>query len=354
MSTRRVRVLIVDDSAIVRQLLAQELGRDPKIEVVGTAGDPYVARDKILSEKPDVLTLDIQMPRMDGLTFLRKLMIFHPMPVVVLSSLTGNGAHAGVEALECGAVDVLSKPACEGRENLAEAIAPLAEAIKAAAQARPRQTLSSVTSAEKIHPARVAPGRNTGNIIVLGASTGGTEALRTILTALPPDAPGVLAVIHMPEGFTHRFAERLNEQCSIDVHEAHDGDPVRAGQALIARGDRHLTMARVGNGYVAEVRKGPPICRHRPSVEVLFQSAARVAGPKAMGVILTGMGADGAAGLLALRNAGAYTVAQNEATSVVFGMPKEAIELGAAIDVLPIEDIAGACMRWSSAGQAKC
>ena len=348
MSIRPARVLIVDDSAMVQQVLARELSRDPKITVIGTAGDPYVARDKILSEKPDVLTLDIQMPKMDGLTFLRKLMKFHPMPVIVVSSLAGNGTNAGVEALECGAIDVLAKPACDGRQSLAEAIAPLAEAIKSAIHARPRQSTRAAARPE-LPAKRSAPLRHAAQVIVMGASTGGTDALRTVLSALPADAPGVLAVIHMPEGFTARFAERLNEQCAIEVREAKDGDAVGAGVALIARGDSHLTLSRVGNRYVAEVRKGPPICRHRPSVEVLFQSAARAAGPKAMGVILTGMGADGAAGLLALKNAGAYTVAQDEATSVVFGMPREAIELGAAADVLAIEDIAGACVRWSSA-----
>jgi two-component system chemotaxis response regulator CheB len=350
-SIRRARVLIVDDSATVRQVLARELSQDPKIEVVGTAGDPYVARDKILAEKPDVLTLDIQMPKMDGLTFLRKLMIFHPLPVIVLSSFAGSGTNAGVEALESGAVDVLPKPACDGRQSLAEAIAPLAEAIKAAVYAKPRASAGPRMQDRPVK--RSTPARNSAHVIAMGASTGGTDALRTVLTALPPDAPGVLVVIHMPEGFTARFAERLNEQCAVEVREARDGDAVHAGQVLIARGDSHLTLNRVGNGYVAEVRKGPPICRHRPSVEVLFQSAARAAGPKAMGVILTGMGADGAHGLLAMRKAGAYTVAQNKATSVIFGMPREAIELGAAVDVLAIDEIAGACVRWSSAETLK-
>ena len=350
---RPVRVLIVDDSAVVRQILARELARDPEIDVIGTAGDPFIARDKILREKPDVLTLDIEMPRMDGITFLKKLMVYHPLPIIILSSLAQHGTNIALEALEWGAVAVFAKPKCDIRHSLTESMLELAEVIKGAAGAKlsairppPAQHVSiSQTKIEK--PAKSSLIRTTDKVIVIGASTGGTEALKTVLSTLTGDSPGVLAVIHMPECFTRRFAERLNELCSIEVREAADGDCLHDGLALIARGDHHLLLSRSGTRYVAELCKGPPICRHRPSVEVLFQSAAQNAGPNALGIIMTGMGADGADGLLAMRQRGSHTIAQDEATCIVYGMPKEAVLRGAAAEVLPLDRIAGACMSWS-------
>jgi two-component system chemotaxis response regulator CheB len=349
--TERVRVLIVDDSASVRQILTRELSRDPGIEVVGAAGDPYIARDKILAENPDVLTLDVEMPRMDGISFLKKLMIHHPLPVIVLSSLAANGTRIALDALDNGAVDVFLKPTCDLQNTLAPAMQRLIQTIKAAAKARvkrPSSTFARTPAAPKIHTSAVV--HTTDKVIAMGASTGGTEALKAVLTRMPPDCPGILAVIHMPEEFTLRYAERLNSLCDIEVHEAADGDWLHAGVALIARGDSHLVLTRSGARYRVRVQKGPVVCQHRPSVEVLFQSTAEAAGPNAMGVIMTGMGADGANGLLTMRQAGAYTVAQDEESCIVFGMPKEAIELGGAATVLPLDEIAGACLRWSHAG----
>ena len=345
-----VRVLIVDDSASVRQILARELGRDPEIEIVGTAGDPYIARDKILSEKPDVLTLDIEMPRMDGITFLRKLMIYHPMPVIVLSSLAAHGTRVALDALEYGAIEIFAKPACDVENGLAVSMQRLAHAVKAAGRVRVKSAAPLAHDHVVVKNTTPSVLHTTDKVIAIGASTGGTEALKTVLTRMPPDCPAILVVIHMPEGFTNRYAERLNAICNIEVHEAADGDWLHAGVALIARGDSQLILTRSGARYRVRVQKGPAVCQHRPSVEVLFQSAAQAAGPNAMGVIMTGMGADGANGLLKMRQAGAYTVAQNEESCVVFGMPKEAIELGGAVDVLPLDEIPGACMRWSHSG----
>ena len=346
-----VRVLIVDDSASVRQILARELGRDPEIEIVGTAGDPYIARDKILSEKPDVLTLDIEMPRMDGLTFLRKLMTYYPMPVIVLSSLAASGTQVALDALEYGAVDIFAKPSCDMQNGLAVSMQRLTQAVKAAGRVRVKSAAPRVAH-EPVVVKSASPSvlHTTDKVIAIGASTGGTEALKKVLTRMPPDCPAILIVIHMPEGFTSRYAERLNSICDIEVREAADGDWLHAGMALVARGDNQLILTRSGARYRVRVQKGPAVCQHCPSVEVLFQSAAKAAGPNAMGVIMTGMGADGANGLLKMRQAGAYTVAQNEESCVVFGMPKEAIELGGAVDVLPLDEISGACTRWSHTG----
>jgi two-component system chemotaxis response regulator CheB len=345
---RRVRVLIVDDSATVRQVLARELGRDPEIEVVGTAGDPFIARDKILAEHPDVLTLDIEMPRMDGITFLRKLMIHYPLPIVILSSLAASGTQTALEALEHGAVEVFLKPSCDVENGLASSMQRLTQTIKAAAKARIRRPVGDVIHASAAPKSQTFPVTHiTEKVIAIGASTGGTEALKAVLARMTPDCSGIAAVIHMPEGFTARFAERLNSLCAINVREASDGDWLHAGQALIARGDHHLRVIRSGAHYRIRVQKGPAVCQHRPSVEVLFQSTAEAAGPNAMGVIMTGMGSDGAEGLLAMRQAGAQTVAQDEQSCVVFGMPKEAIALGAAVEVLPLDEIAESCLRWS-------
>jgi two-component system chemotaxis response regulator CheB len=332
-----VRVLIVDDSAVVRQVLQRELSQAPGIEVVGGAADPYVARDKILSLKPDVLTLDVEMPRMDGITFLRKLMASYPLPVIIVSSLTPAGCATAMEALEAGAVEVMEKPALAEAEGLREFGIQLADKIRAAAQVRRvRPTRPELT---KKRAPTLAMTKTTNKVLAIGASTGGTEALRAVLQEMPPSCPGIVIVQHMPEGFTRSFAERLNEICTIRVAEAEDGMSVLPGHAVVARGNFHLVLQRSGARYYVEVREGPLVCRHRPSVEVLFNSVAKVAGANAIGVLLTGMGADGAEGLKTLRDAGAHTIAQDEASSVVFGMPREAIRLGAAERVVSLDRI---------------
>jgi len=324
---RKTRVLIVDDSAIVRKILAEALSGAPDIEVVGTAPDPYVARDKILALRPDVLTLDIEMPRMDGLTFLRKLMRFHPLPVIVISSLAQPSCRVALEALESGAVEVLGKPG--GPYSVGELRHSLGEKVRAAAAARLGQRSTGTGPARPA--AVVEPVLFSGDtVIAMGASTGGTEALASILTRLPAAVPPILITQHIPREFSRAFANRLNEICALEVKEAQDGDAVRPGRALVAPGDYHLLLRRGVGGYCAVVKSGPRVCYQRPSVDVLFQSVAETAGAKAVGVLLTGMGSDGAQGLLRMRQAGAHTIAQDEASCVVFGMPREAIALGAA------------------------
>jgi two-component system chemotaxis response regulator CheB len=325
----------VDDSAIVRKILAESLAGEPDIEVVGTAPDPYLARDRILTLHPDVLTLDIEMPRMDGLTFLQKLMIHHPMPVVVISSLAQPACHAAVRALELGAVEVLAKPG--GPYSVGELRESLAAKLRAAAGAR----LGGARDPAGVAPASFPQGAVRG-LIAIGASTGGTEAITAVLSRLPRNSPPVAVVQHIPPGFSRAFAERLNENCELEVREAADGDTLAPGRALIAPGDLHMVLRRNAAGYLVNVKGGPRVCYQRPSVDVLFSSAAEAAGAEAAGVLLTGMGADGAQGLLKMRRAGACTIAQDEATSVVFGMPREAIRLGAAEHVLPLGAIAGA------------
>ncbi len=330
---RKIRVLIVDDSAIVRKILAEALSGAPDIEVVGTAPDPYVARDKILALRPDVLTLDIEMPRMDGLTFLRKLMRFHPLPVIVISSLAQPSCRAALEALESGAVEVLGKPG--GPYSVGELRHSLSEKVRAAAVARLIERSTGVELARRA--AVVEPVRFAGDIVIaMGASTGGTEALATILARLPAAAPPILITQHIPREFSRAFANRLNEICAMEVKEAQDGDVVRPGRALVAPGDFHLLLRRGTGGYCAAVKSGPRVCYQRPSVDVLFQSVAETAGARAVGVLLTGMGSDGAQGMLRMRQAGAHTIAQDEASCVVFGMPREAIALGAAERVAPL------------------
>jgi len=330
-----IRVLVVDDSAVVREVLSAELGKAPDIEVVGTATDPYVARDKIVALHPDVITLDIEMPRMDGLTFLGKLMEHHPLPVVVVSSLTPQGSDMAIRALELGAVEVVSKPG--SAYSVAEISRSLVGAIRAAAQARPARRVE--TTAKPLTGPSPSTLRTTSKILAIGASTGGTEAIREVLTRLPATAPPTLIVQHMPEHFTSAFARRLDEQCAMEVHEATDGEPLVPGRALLAPGNRHLLLGRSGARYFARVKDGPPVHHQRPSVDVLFHSVARYAGANAVGVILTGMGADGAKGMLAMRQAGARTFAQDERTCVVFGMPKEALRLGAAELAAPLCDL---------------
>jgi two-component system chemotaxis response regulator CheB len=369
--SKKIRVLIVDDSALMRQALTKLLQRDDQIEVVGAAPDPFIARDKIKALNPDVLTLDVEMPRMDGLTFLEKLMQAHPMPVVMVSSLTEMGCETTLRALELGAVDFISKPKVDLREHLDEVAQEVAAKVRAAAMARVRRTASrepradgpgAVRGSRAGQPGRAAgqsaqagvPARSaamiktTDRIIAVGASTGGTEALKEFLVAMPADAPGIVIVQHMPEHFTRSFAERCNQLCTIRVKEAVDGDRILVGHALIAPGNFHMALRRNGAQYYVQVFSGPPVNRHRPSVDVLFDSAAEWAGRNAVGVIMTGMGADGAKGLLAMRQMGARTIAQDEATCVVFGMPKEAIEAGAAETVLPLPRIADAALEMAA------
>lgn len=346
----KTRVLIVDDSALVRQTLAQVLATDPEIEVMGTASDPFVAAERISEQIPDVITLDIEMPRMDGLTFLKKIMAQHPIPVVICSSLAADGAQSTLKALEYGAVDIISKPRVGTRQFLEESRIELCQAVKAAASARlrahgPRPVVEPKLTADAILSRRTgAMLETTEKVVVVGASTGGTEALRALLEVLPPDAPGIVIVQHMPEMFTRAFANRLDSVCRISVKEAESNDTVLPGRALIAPGNHHLLLKRSGARYCVEVRDGPLVSRHRPSVDVLFRSAARYAGANAVAVIMTGMGDDGASGMLEMKQAGAVTIAQDEATSVVFGMPNEAIKRGAVDKIVPLEHIAGAIL----------
>jgi two-component system chemotaxis response regulator CheB len=327
-----IRVLIIDDSATVRQVLTEELSRDPELEIVGAAPDPYVARQMIADLRPDVLTLDIEMPRMDGLTFLRKLMQHHPLPVVVVSSLATRGSAMALEAIEIGAVDVVAKPTAA--YSVGDLSITLADKIKGAAAAK----LNRLRPARA--PSRLALAQTTHRIIAMGASTGGTKALEAVLTAIPANAPGVVVTQHMPEHFTKTFADRLNDVCEVEVREAVDGDRVLPGTVLIAPGNRHTVLRRNGANYYVAVADGPRVSRHKPSVDVLFRSFARFAGANAVGVIMTGMGNDGAEGLREMHEAGAATIAQDEASCVVFGMPREAILLGAAKEVVPLDKIA--------------
>ena len=352
----RIKVLIVDDSALVRRALSENLARCEDIEVVGTAVDPYVARDKILRLNPDVLTLDIEMPRMDGITFLKRLMQHRPMPVVILSSLTGAGSAKALEAMQAGAVEVLEKSS--GSQSAIQDHDRLVEVIRAAARARVRtpaeeppvrrfgaavatRMVRVPTAGERCYEPR--------KIILMGASTGGTEALRAVLTRLRPDLPGICIVQHIPPHFSLAFAKRLHELCDVEVREAKNGDVVLPGLALIAPGGFHVVLDWRGYGYGVRLNEGPPIHYQRPAVDVLFGSALKAgAAPHALAILLTGMGTDGATSLLELRNAGARTIAQDEASSVVFGMPREAIRLGAAERVLPLDQVATAVERFAN------
>lgn len=339
----RTKVLVVDDSALMRQLLTEILAHDPELEVVGSAADPYVAWDKIHRLMPDVLTLDVEMPRMDGLTFLQKLMTARPMPVVMVSSLTDAGCETTLRALELGAVDYVSKPKIDVASGTVGMADEIIAKVKAAAKARVRMRAPRFGAQAPPGPAAAKPVshiRTTHKVIALGASTGGTEALAEVLTAMPPDAPGIVMVLHMPEKFTQSYAKRLDSLCRVRVREAQDRDRVLPGHVLLAPGSYHMELRREGAVYSVRVFSGDPVNRHRPSVDVLFNSCAQYAGRNCVAALLTGMGADGARGLLSLRESGAYTIAQDEATCVVFGMPREAIILGAAMEVLPLEEIA--------------
>ncbi len=384
---RKIKVLIVDDSAVVRQTLSAIFKMDPEIEVIAVASDPYFAANKIRDEVPDVITLDIEMPRMDGLTFLKKIMSQHPIPVVIISSLTAKGTETAMRALELGAVDIITKPNMSTKEFIEESRIRITESVKGAAKATlrrlsytrqtqqviktptvtpqtevktttPQQTTTPqikerpvITEPIQVQPKLSADAvipyvrgqamiKTTEMVIVVGASTGGTEALREFLMALPADSPGIAIVQHMPEFFTRSFADRLNELCQISVKEATNNDTIIRGRALIAPGNHHMILKRSGARYYVEINDGPLVNRHRPSVDILFRSTAMYAGANSLGILMTGMGDDGARGLLELKESGAVTIAQDEKSCVVFGMPKEAIKLGAAQHILPLNQMA--------------
>jgi two-component system chemotaxis response regulator CheB len=354
----KLKVLIVDSSSAFRETLSKVLSSDASIEVVGTAPDPFIAAGKMALQAPDVITTDIEMARMDGLTFLKKIMSQHPIPVVVISNLITTDRQIAAKALEYGAVEAMTKEILEADEISIEAKTRICQIIKRAARSTLRKrSLTNIAAIPKFSADAVLPNvrRKTAHIhtekvVVLGASTGGTEAIRVFLQALPPDAPGVLIVQHMPVNFTKSFANRLNELCTIEVKEAANGDIIKKGLALIAPGDRHVLLKNNGLIYYVEVNDGPLVNRHRPSVDVLFRSAAIYAGRNSIGILLTGMGADGAKGLLEMKESGAKTIAQDEKSCVVFGMPKEAILLNAANKILPLTDIAGYVMQNVPAG----
>jgi len=354
---KKVRVLIVDDSALVRKILTRMLSGDPAIEVVGTAPDPYVARDKIKALNPDVLTLDVEMPRMDGVTFLRNLMRLRPMPVVMISSLTEQGADVTLTALELGAVDFVTKPKVDLAHSLEDYAHEVIAKVKAAARARVRplsatlrgstEAINRKYSADNVLNKTFCRGnfKTSDKIIAIGASAGGTEAINDVLTEMPAHAPGTVITQHIPELFSASFAKRLDSNSAMTVCEAQDGQQILPGHAYVAPGNRHLLVARDGVRYVCKLHDGPLVNRHRPSVDVLFRSVAQNAGANAIGVILTGMGNDGAAGMKEMRETGAQTIAQDETTSVVWGMPGEAVKLGAVAEVLPLQKIAKELLR---------
>jgi two-component system, chemotaxis family, protein-glutamate methylesterase/glutaminase len=346
----KIKVLIVDDSAVVRQALEEILRSDPEIEVMGAAPDPYIAADKMQNEAPDVITLDVEMPRMDGLTFLNKIMTQHPIPVVICSSLTEKGAETTLRAIDYGAVEIIQKPKLGTKQFFEESKIHICDVVKAASHVRVKKMspLSSrLAPSPKLTADVIIPKRSghamvetTEKVVAVGASTGGTEALRVFLESLPHDAPGMVIVQHMPEHFTAAFAKRLDGLCNVSVKEAENGDSVVRGRTLIAPGNRHAILKRSGARYYVEIKDGPLVSRHRPSVDVLFRSAARYGGKNCIGIIMTGMGDDGAKGMLEMKEAGAFTIAQDEETSVVFGMPSEAIKLGGVDRVLPLQKIA--------------
>ena len=336
-----IRVVVVDDSALVRSILTELINRTPDIRVVGTASDPYVAREVIRELDPDVITLDVEMPRMDGLDFLEKLMRLRPMPVVMISTLTERGAQTTLRALELGAVDFVAKPSVAVQAGLDEAAREITGKIRAAAQARvARRGVPPPPSAPAPRPERLVAPRSSEQLIAIGASTGGTEAIREVLAALPAAMPGIVITQHMPPGFTASFAARLDSLCQIRVKEAQDGERILQGHAYVAPGGRHMAVERSGTAWIARVSDGEPVNRHKPSVDVLFRSVAQCAGPRAIGLMLTGMGADGADAMRVMREQGAFNLVQDEASCVVFGMPRAAIAAGAANEVLPLQGMA--------------
>ena len=345
MENRKIRVLVIDDSALIRSVMKELINRETDMECVGAAPDPLVAREMIKSLNPDVLTLDVEMPRMDGLDFLEKLMRLRPMPVVMVSTLTERGSDITFRALALGAVDFVSKPKMDITRGMEEYSGEIIDKIRAASQARVRKTVSAALISERLSADAILPsvaGRlsSTEKLIIIGASTGGTEALKEVLTHMPADVPGILITQHMPEAFTKSFADRLDSLCKISVKEAEHNERILPGHAYIAPGHSHLLLRRSGANYMTELSQGPPVNRHRPSVDVLFRSAANVAGANALGIILTGMGKDGAQGMLEMRQAGSHTIAQDEASCVVFGMPREAIAVGGASEVISLQGIA--------------
>lgn len=350
-----IKVLIIDDSALIRSLLTEIINKQPDMVVVGSAPDPLAAREKIKALNPDVLTLDVEMPKMDGIAFLERLMRLRPMPVVMVSSLTEKSSVITLHALELGAFDFVTKPKLDIRNGLQEYAEELTDKIRGAVRSRLRQTphrnpvstpAPQKNNADVVLAAERHTFSTTEKIILLGASTGGTEALKTVLVDMPPDCPGILITQHMPEAFTKTFAKRLDSLCRIAVKEAEDGDRILPGHAYLAPGNRHLLLKRSGANYVAELSDGPAVSRHRPSVDVLFRSAANCAGKNAIGIIMTGMGDDGAAGMLEMHQAGAYTMAQDEESCVVFGMPKEAIARGGVDEIVPLPDISRRLSAW--------
>ncbi|MBY0579125.1 MAG: chemotaxis response regulator protein-glutamate methylesterase [Burkholderiales bacterium] len=346
---QRIRVMIVDDSAVVRQVLSAMLQEDPEIEVIGVAQDPLFAMEKMARQWPDVIVLDVEMPRMDGITFLKKIMTEKPTPVVICSSLTETGAETTMQALSAGAVHIVTKPRIGLKQYLHDASNDLTAAVKAAARANPKRLAASPRlTADAILEPGSAMARTTEMVVAIGTSTGGTQALEAVLTALPEICPGIVIVQHMPEKFTEAFAKRLDGLCRMEIKEAANGDRVVQGRALIAPGGRHMLLKRNGAQYHVEVVDGPLVSRHRPSVDVLFRSVSKFAGKNALGIIMTGMGDDGAKGLKEMHDAGARTIAQDEETCVVYGMPKEAVKLGAVDRVLPLDWIPGAILATMS------
>jgi len=352
---KKIKVLIVDDSALVRQTLCDILNSDPEIEVVGSAADPILAAERMKKIIPDVITLDVEMPRMDGLTFLQKLMSQYPIPVVMCSSLTESGSETALKALEYGAVDIITKPRMGTKQFIEESRMRICDAVKGAAAARlaPLRAMRTMKEVSPKYTADVIMEKpntkamilTTEKVVVVGASTGGTEALRIFLEMLPEDTPGIVIVQHMPENFTAAFAKRLDSLCRVTVKEAQDNDTVVRGRALIAPGNHHALLKRSGARYYVEIKDGPLVSRHRPSVDLLFRSAARYAGKNAVGVIMTGMGDDGAHGMKEMHDSGAVTIAQDEASCVVYGMPHEAVKLGGVNKIMPLQDIAGEVLR---------
>jgi two-component system chemotaxis response regulator CheB len=347
-NSQKIKVMVVDDSAIVRKILSETINAESDMEVVATAPDPFVARDKILQLRPDVITLDIEMPRMDGLTFLKKLMQFHPMPVIIISSLAQASCEISLEALRYGAVDAMAKPG--GPYSIGELREALPAKLRAAAQARVRSASAAPAPAPS-RPIQSAPAIaqsfRPNCIVAIGASTGGTEAIHDVLTKLPANIPGMVVTQHIPRIFSAAFAKRLNNSCSFEVREAVEGDEVRPGLALVAPGDYHMMLRKSGARFLVQLHQGPKVCYQRPAVDVMFASVAEAARENAIGVLLTGMGSDGAQGLLKMRNAGATTIAQDEASCVVYGMPKEAVRMGAVEKVLPLSAIAEAILAES-------
>jgi two-component system chemotaxis response regulator CheB len=352
---QKIKVLIIDDSAVVRQALSDILQSDPDIEVMASASDPFVAAEKLRQEVPDVITLDIEMPRMDGLTFLQKLMSQHPIPVVICSSLAGKGSETYFKALEYGALEIIEKPRLGTKKFIEESKIRICDAVKAAAYGKVGKKPKPTTVEPKLtadaviaKPSSRAMIQTTEKVAVIGASTGGTEALRVLLEKLPLDAPGMAIVQHMPEHFTAAFARRMDGLCRVSVKEAEDNDSLIRGRVLIAPGNRHMLLKRSGSQYYVEIKDGPLVCRHRPSVDVLFRSAARYAGRNSIGVIMTGMGDDGARGMLEMKEAGAFTMAQDEKSCIVFGMPNEALKRGAVDMVIPLDAIAAAVVKMAN------